>query len=183
MPVRRVQKSLAALTLIVAVAVPVARLEGRAARAGADTIAAARAIRFLNDANRGRFILQFLHFGTEYRGHPLVTMRDGSVVRELSGGAFAVFYDFAWDADGRTIVGFVFDRAGRLRDLEVVDTNAVLAQPFRMANAAIGVVGAVGLDAMREDLTRSELALARELISAADAKRLLVLLLALQQAA
>ncbi len=67
--------------------------------------------------------------------------------------------------------------------MQVTYTNAVLNQPFLVANAAIQILGNLVIDNYKDRMSREQLRLAREFIDHANAKGLLELALTLGESA
>lgn len=145
-----------------------------------------KADRFLNTPKTGEYVLGFVHLGATYRGHTLKEIRrvvdgDGEAVP----GEFALVYRFDWETSdaGETDVAFLCNRDGDVTQARVLRTNAVLQQPFAFADAAIQVVGAIVLDAFRDQLSEEDQRIVARLIQNSDSKGLLTVGLILRQAA
>ncbi len=156
-----------------------------AARAGGDVDQKAvdRAHDFLKMEKCGRDILGYVHFGAKYKDHnykEIRTVKDAE--GKLRKGYFALIYTFEWEDDGETNVAFLCDPAGKIYRVQIVDTNAVLQQPFLTANVAIKVLGNLLAEAFKEKMTKAERKDLQKLIDDADAKAMLEWSLAFQQA-
>jgi hypothetical protein len=171
---KRSLPALGALGLMAALVAP--------AQAG-DQKAVDRAHNFLKTEQRGKDVLSFLHFGTEYRGHKYLesrTVKDGN--GKLIPGHFGLIYRFDWANDGWTKLGFLCDAKGNVYKVQVVDTNAILSQPFTVANLSIQVLGNAILQAFKNDLNADQKAQLQMLINNADSKAMLEWSLKIQQA-
>ena len=139
--------------------------------------------RFLATAERGREVLGYVHFGARYDGHTYlktVFVNDGNGRR--IDGHFALVYRFRWEGDGITDVGYLCDSRGRVYAVQVMYTNAVLSQPFFLANAAIKGLGNLFIGAFEDKMNRDERRLVQGLVDDADAKGLLEWSLRFEQA-
>ncbi len=142
---------------------------------------------FLDKQKTGKFILGYAHLGANYTDHNAKSVRyvkDGDGDGDVIPGKFALVYRFDWNASGAgwTNLAFICDRQGNVE--EVVDlqqTNAILQQPFLVANATIQTLGNVLIEALKDDMSESDLRIMRRLIDAADSKGLLGFGLKLQQ--
>jgi hypothetical protein len=138
--------------------------------------------RFLAPAARGREVLSYVHFGARYDGHQYlrtVPVNDGNGRRVY--GHFALVYRFRWEGDGITDLGYLCDSRGRVYGVQVMYTNAILSQPFFLANTAIKSLGNLLIDAFEEKMNTDERRLVRGLVDDADAKGLLEWSLKFQQ--
>lgn len=147
-----------------------------------DQKAIGRAHTFLKGAKRGREILGYVHFGTKYVRHKyaetrFVTDGDGKKVP----GHFALIYTFDWNADGTSDVAFLCDRRGNVYEVQVIDHNAVINQPFGVANATIQILGNLIIEAFKDQMTADEKRQIQKAVDGADAKSLLEMSLKLQQ--
>jgi hypothetical protein len=141
-----------------------------------------RAGKFLDGAQRGRHILGYMHLGTKYAGHKYtetkyVTDRAGKKIP----GQFALVYAYDWNDDGTTQVAFLCDRRGNIYEVQVLDSNAVINQPFALANASIKLLGSVIIEAFKDQMTAEQRKQVQKAVDDADAKRLLEMSLTLQQ--
>jgi hypothetical protein len=141
-----------------------------------------RAHAFLKTTQRGRDVLGFAHAGTRYMGHKY---KDSRFVTDLEGkripGRFALVYTYDWNDDGWTELAFLCDRRGNVYQVQVVDTNAVLNQPFAVANATIKILGNLLIEAFKDNMTADERKQVQKAVDDADAKGLLEMSLKLQQ--
>jgi hypothetical protein len=141
-----------------------------------------RAHNFLRSASRGRFVNNFVHFGTKYAQHDFkawgpVADGNGKLVR----GEFYLDYSFDWDRDGATDVRFFCDRRGNIKSITVVNTNAILAQPYLAANAGIKILGNLVIEALTDKLSDADRKDLQKAVDDADAENLLLKALQLQQ--
>jgi hypothetical protein len=154
------------------------------AQAGEDSAqrSAIAAHDFLKTRQRGKDILDYVHFGATYRGHEYVETRsvvDGAGLPVE--GRFALVYRFYWENDGVTDVAFLCDPRGSVYAVKVTYTNAVLSQPFALANVTIQVLGNVLIRAYQDKMTGFERRMVQKLVDNADAKGLLEWSLRFQQ--
>jgi hypothetical protein len=134
-----------------------------------------RADNFLSAADRGREILNFVHFGAEYHGHEFVKTVD------LSDGDFALVYRYHWEESGVTDVAFLCNARGDFQSVEIVRSNAELSQPFLAANVTIKMVGSALLEANKRTMSRDDQNQLQALVDSADAKGILEWLLRYEQ--
>ncbi len=135
------------------------------------------ATRLLNEKDRAKAVLQFLHFGSNYSSHKLtgsgnVNNRNGTEIP----GHFYLEYKYDWKVPGdtgTTTVSFFFNDKGTLTEIQVDSTDAVLNQPFLLADASIKILGEALYDGIKDKLSDSDRKLFRKLVDAADAKGLL----------
>lgn len=130
---------------------------------------------FLGNQQTAVNVLDFVHFGTGYRGHEFLGAEQGVD----SQGDFALVYRYYWADDGETDISFTCNPAGRVFAARVVRTNAVLAPPFVWANFSIQVVGRMVIDS-DQNMSKADRDLALKLIDQADAQGLLNLWLRMQ---
>lgn len=135
---------------------------------------------FLDTRQSASSILDFVHFGADYRGHQFlhatqVVDRNNNVIA----GEFALVYRYYWADDGKTDLTFFCSPSGQILEARVTSTNAVWNQPFALANLSIQVVGrmVVNSDHNMSDEDRKEII---ELVDRADAQGLLNLWLRMQ---
>ena len=138
---------------------------------GVNPQAVARAQAFLNPADRGKEILNFIHLDKTYRSHEyLETMA-------YDYGRFDLVYKFHWsdleNAPDYTDVTFHCDRTGTVESVSTGDTTAKISQPFAAANLTINVVGNLVFTALKDELTEGDQREVKQLIDRADAKALL----------
>jgi len=136
-----------------------------------------RAQAFLNANTRGRDVLSYVHAGSTYRGH---TYQQRVGVKGKPGD-FALIYRFNWENDGISDVAFLCDGAGIVYEVQVTYTNAVLQQPFAVANLSINLLGNALLGAFRNQMQPEEIQRAQQFIDSANARALLGMSLRLQQ--
>ena len=134
----------------------------------------------LDKQQNGQSILEFLHFGADYHGHMFL---EESSVNDRYGNDVpserALVYRYHWADDGVTDVAFFYDARGNIVGSSIVKTNAVLSQPFGLANLSIKVVGRMVVDS-DDKMSDADRKLALELIDDADAHGLLNLWLSTQ---
>jgi hypothetical protein len=148
-----------------------------------DQKALRRAHDFLKTDKRGRHILAYMHFGRTYVDHNYketryVTDKEGKRKK----GHFALVYTYEWKDDGETEVAFLCDAKGKVYEVKVLDSNAIINQPFAMANATVQLLGNLIIEAFKDNMTAAERKDLQKLVDAADAKGMLELSLKLQQA-
>ena len=167
--------------LIVVVAAAVALLSS-AARAEVSQSAINRAHQQLVKKQTGLDILGFVHFGAAYKGHTYTATR---AVVDANGktrpGHFGLVYSFEWEDNGVTEVGFLCDHKGNVYDMVIVKTNAILQQPFAVADLMIEILSEAILSAIGDDLSATDKKVVRQLIEAADSKRLLLFFISMSQ--
>jgi hypothetical protein len=140
-----------------------------AAHAEAPDSSVNRAHDVLKQAATGRDILSLLHFGAKYKDHNYVK----TMAVRNNPDDFALVYRFEWEDDGITDLAVLCDRGGHPYEVRVLHTNAVISQPFKLAEAAIQVVGNVILDAVGKNVADDDRAAIRKAINNADGKALL----------
>jgi hypothetical protein len=143
--------------------------------------------RLMNDKSRAKGILLFLHFGATYVDHNLTDSGNVTLNGKILPGHFFLAYTFDWKVGqdgGATTIQFFFDDNGALTTVKVARTNAILNQPFALANVGIKALGEVikGSDGFK-NMSATEQRLIGDLIDTANAKGLLELILALDLAA
>lgn len=145
-----------------------------------------KASRFIGSRSSGEYVLGFVHFGATYKRHKYlgnlpVKDRFGKAIP----GEFAAVYEYDWDANGpgNTHVAFLCDKNGKVEDVRVLKTNAVLHQPFVAANATIQLLGAVIVEAFKDQFTAEDKRLLEKLLQNADSEGLLEFGLTFRQAA
>ncbi len=116
-------------------------------------------------------------YATEYVETLPVFDRAGNRIE----GNFKLVYRFRWEDDGATDVAFVCDAKGNLYAVQVVRTNAVLSQPFVLADAAIQVLGNLAIEANKDKMSPRERKLVQSFVDNADAHGLLEWSLRFQQ--
>ncbi len=143
-----------------------------------------KANRFIGQSTTARYVLGYAHFGANYSSHQMDSVR---YVKDEFGtsvpGKFALVYRYRWDANGagNTNLAFICDRDGNVERVEVLGTDAILHQPFLAADATTQTLGAVLIEAFKENLSPAELRLARRMVENADSQGLLGLGLRVQQ--
>jgi hypothetical protein len=131
---------------------------------------------FLDDANRGKAMLNYLHMGARYRGHEFIK---GSRIADADG--FELLYRFRWEDDGVTDLAFQCNRRGYVTSVSVVNSNAKLSPPFLLATVSIKLLGAAIMDSYKDKLTDDQKRQLQQLINEADAKGMLEWALRLEQ--
>ena len=151
-------------------------LLGAAAGANAaDAGAVAKAKAYVDPADTGKVILNYVHMGSRYGGHNFVETRnvqDGQA--RILAGYFALIYRFNWENDGATDVAFLCTPAGKIYDIQTTWTNAVLNQPYLTANLTIQVLGNARMELFKNNMQEDERRELQQLINGADARGLLV---------
>lgn len=145
--------------------------------------AVTEAHQYLNTAQNGRYILGFVHFGAQYRGHEYVktlAVKNGN--EDTVAGHFALVYRFHWEEDGITDVAFLCDARGRVYKVQAMSTNAFLSPPFGLAQISISLLGNIVMDAYKDKMSASDRRFFRKLVDDADAKAMLEWSLAFDQA-
>ena len=135
---------------------------------------------FLDSRENATSILEFVHFRADYRGHRF--LRATQVVDEqgnLISGEFALVYRYFWADDGWTDLAFFCDSFGQVLSARAIATNAVISQPFALANLSIEIVSRIVVNS-DDKMSDSDRRKAIELIDQADANGLLNLWLRLQ---
>jgi hypothetical protein len=124
-----------------------------------------RAHNFLKAEQRGKEILNVLHFGADYLSHRYFA------VKTFDDGSFALGYTFKWRTtdDGYTNVAFVCDADGNVQRVIVLDTDAVINRPFVFANLSIKLLGQLLLEHHRDKMSESDRRRLQQLVNDADA--------------
>lgn len=135
-----------------------------------------RADRFLKTEDIGKTTLNFVHFGADYHGHQYLN------TVALGDGAFKLVYRFHWEDDGITDVGYLCDSRGNIYGVQIGDSNAVVNQPFLLANGAIKLLGNALIELYKDQLTTNQRSVVQDLVDKADAHGLLEWSLKFQQA-
>ena len=141
-----------------------------------------RASTYLDKQNVGKDVLSFVHFGADYKGHAFVnrcTVVDQNGKPQAD--KFALIYRFTWENDGVTDVAFLCNDAGAIYYVKVVKTNAVLQQPFSVADMTIHALGDALIKAMGDNLKEQDRAELKRLIDSSDSRGLLMAYLRLGQ--
>jgi hypothetical protein len=141
-----------------------------------------RADRFLRTADIGKTTLSFVHFGADYHGHAYqktlpVRGEDGAPVD----GLFKLVYRYHWENDGVTDVAYLCDRRGDVYAVQIPYSNAVLSQPFLLANGAIQILGNALIALYKDQMTENQRGIVQALVDKADAHGLLEWSLKFQQ--
>ncbi|HVU44883.1 MAG TPA: hypothetical protein VHD85_02090 [Terracidiphilus sp.] len=139
-----------------------------------------RAYSILQNRQNATDILSFVHFGATYNSHEYLQTRsvvDGS--GNPIDGDFALVYRFHWEGDGVTDIAFFCHSSGQIYKSQIVRTNALLSQPFALANLSIQMVGRMVVNS-DDRMSNSDRELAIKLIDDADAHGLLDLWLTMQ---
>jgi hypothetical protein len=147
-----------------------------------DQAAVNRAHDFLKTEKRGRDILSYVHFGSKYRGHTYKETRYVTTAGKQVPGHFALVYNFDWEDDGKTHVGFLCDARGNIYEVKVVWTNAVFNQPWLTANATIKVLGNLLIEVFKDKMSPADRREVQKLVDDANAKGMLEWSLKFQQA-
>jgi hypothetical protein len=139
-----------------------------------DALAVQRAHDLLDGEGTGRFVLQFVHLGQDYTNHSFVELRrvtggDGAVLPK----EFALEYRYTWNHDDKTTMMFFFDADGRFTHLQVLDTTAILHQPFAFAGAATQLLASTALTFGGENMTAEEKQQTQYAADHADGKTML----------
>ena len=145
-----------------------------------------RAAKFVGARGTGDYVLSFMHLGADYRSHKYldtryVTDSDGDRIP----GEFAVCYRFTWytSDEGETDVAFFCDPDGTVTGMKVLRTNAVIQQPFAIADATIQIVSAALMEAFGDEMTSEDRRIVSRLIQNADSKGLMEMGIRFRQAA
>lgn len=149
-----------------------------------DSAATSRARAFLGGRAMGTYILSFVHLGATFRGQTFVKQVPvyGVDNRQIA-GEFALIFDLGWDANGggSTRIAYVCDRTGRVTDVQVQSTTAVLQQPFAFADATIQIVGTALIESFRDRMSADDIRQAETLVRTANSEGLLEMGIALRQ--
>lgn len=134
-----------------------------------------RAGTYLDKREVGKDVLSFVHFGADYKGHAFLNR---CTVVDENGKAmpdkFALVYRFNWENDGVTDVAFFCDSSGAIYYVKVIKTNAVVQQPFAVANMTIQVLGEAMIKAMGDNLKEQDRAELKRLIDSSDSHGMLM---------
>ena len=144
-----------------------------------------RAHAFLGKESEGNFILWYVHLGANYNRHEIQSVRKITDENErVIPGKFALVYRYVWDASGtgNTDVAFICDAKGNVQDVRVLSTDAVLQQPFLVADATIQILGNALIEAFRDDMKESDIRRIQGLVDSANSEGLLELSLVIRQA-
>jgi len=144
-----------------------------------------RAGEFLDKRSTGDFVLGYAHFGAKYTDHKVQHLR---YVKDRNDnvlpGKFALVYRYNWEASGSgtTDIGFICDREVNVEDVVVLGTNAVLQQPFLVADATIKALGNLIIEGFKDQMTRSDVRTVQRLVDSANSEGLLEFALKIRQA-
>jgi hypothetical protein len=157
--------------MFVAATVLLAGLAGNVVHADPSREAVKKISNYLDQKSSAETILSVVHMGTEYKGHEFLA------IHAVTGkpNNFALDYRYKWSDDGETDLRFFCEGDGSVYNVQVLKTNAVLNQPFALAQASIKIISQVLLN--NSDVTAEQRAAIQKLIDAEDAKGLLVLML------
>ena len=84
-----------------------------------------------------------------------------------------LIYRFWWADDGITDAGFLCDLSGRVQQVQVISTNAVLSQPFLFANASLKLLAAAILEELKDHMSTAERKLLKWMVDNSNSKMLL----------
>jgi hypothetical protein len=124
--------------------------------------------RRLNTTASAKTVVSVVHFGTAYRGHRC--LREDDVPGKPED--FALVIRYFWSDDGQTDLSFLCHKDGSIYDVQVVASNAVISQPFSVAQASLKMVGQALLEPTAA--TPEQKARGQQILAAADAKTLLL---------
>jgi hypothetical protein len=131
---------------------------------------------FLENDDRGKQIVGFLHLLTDYHGYEYrETLAAGRK------GQFDLVYRYKWADDGITDVAFRCDGEGYVDGVRVVSTNAVFAVPFVFAKIGFEYFANNVIDIIKDLMTPEQLSRAERFVDQVDAKSLLELCLWVEQ--
>jgi hypothetical protein len=153
------------------------------AAAQPDQKAVARAYRFLSTNQRAEATLNFVHFGTDYKGQKYLGKNDNIVDSSGSpiAGHFALIYRLFWNDDGVTDIVYFCDANGKVSEVKIDKTNAVGNKPFLWANVSIQLLGNLLIEAYKDKLSEDDRQQLHKLVDNADAHGLLELSLKIDQ--
>jgi hypothetical protein len=140
-----------------------------------------RAHDFLKTAARGRDVLSYVHFGASYQGHSHLETRRVTRNGQTVPGHFALLYHYDWENNGKTDVAFLYDAKGAVYEVQIVRTNAILQQPFVVANGTIKVLGNLLVQAFKDQMSDAQQKELQKIVDDADAKAMLEWSLKFQQ--
>ena len=144
-----------------------------------------RAQAFLGKRVIGDFVTGYVHLGASYTTHEVQSVRYVTDENDKKiPGKFALVYRYKWDASGtgNTDIAFVCDPKGNVEDVRVLGTDAVLQEPFLVADATIQILGNVMIEAFREKMTDADVRRVQRLVDAANSEGLLEFSLMFRQA-
>jgi hypothetical protein len=152
------------------------------ARADESSKAIQRARSFLDSESVGRDVLTLVHMGARYDGHEFNSVQKVNQADEILRGHFALIYDFRWEGDGLTKLAFICDPRGHVYGVQVLDSNGVINTPFALSKLSLDVVGNGLVEAFKDQMSSQDRARLKALISNADPKAMLEMLLQIRQA-
>jgi hypothetical protein len=128
-----------------------------------------KAYRFLQNTDRGHEMLTFLHFGATYLSHSYI---GGNAYDD---GSFRLIFKFRWNTteDGFTDVAFFCDANGNFRNLEAIRTDAIINQPFAMADLSVKLLGQIIIDGYKDKISADDRRRLQRLVDDADSHKLL----------
>ena len=144
------------------------------AAAQTDERAVARTYQFLNNADRAKATLNFVHFGTDYKGQEYrgkTNVIDNS--KRVIPGHFTLTFRLFWNDDGYTDVVYFCDMNGRIYEVQIGDTNAEGNKPFLWANVSIQLLGNFLIEAYKDKLSDDDRRQLHKFVADADAHGLL----------
>ncbi len=131
---------------------------------------------FLENEDRGKQIVGFVHLLTDYHGYEY---RETLAVGRR--GQFDLVYRYKWADDGITDVAFRCDAEGYVDGVRVVSTNAVFAIPFAGAQLGFQYFANEVIDMIKDFMTPEQRSRAQKFVDQLDAKSLLELCLWVEQ--
>lgn len=143
-----------------------------------------RAQAFLGKGAIGDFVTGYVHLGASYTTHEVQSVRYVTDENnKLIPGKFALVYCYKWDASGagNTDIAFICDPKGNVEDVRVLGTDALLQQPFLVADATIHILGNVMIEAFKEQMTEADIRRVHRLVDAASSEGLLEFALVMRQ--
>jgi hypothetical protein len=140
-----------------------------------------RAHDFLKTAARGRDVLSYVHFGASYQGHSYLETRRVTRNGQTVPGHFALLYHYDWENGGKTDIAFLCDAKGAVYEVQIVKHNAILQQPFTLANAAVKALGSLLVQAFQGQMSDAQQKELQKIVDDADAKAMLEWSLKFQQ--
>lgn len=140
-----------------------------------------KAHEFLKTESNGRYVLGFVHFGARYNGHSVVERRSVMNNGRTVPGHFALLYDFNWENDGATRLGFLCDEDGDVYGVQVIKTNAILSPPYSLAKLSISLLSELILEAFKDDISSADRKELQTFVRSADPESILELGLKLRQ--
>lgn len=138
--------------------------------------AVARADHFLSTDRRAKATLNYVHFGTDYRGQQFRRIADVT-----NDGEFSLVYRLFWNDDGVTDIAYFCHANGTVYGVKIAYTNAEGNVPFLWANVSIQVLGNLFIEAYKDKLSDDDRKLLQKMVDNADAKGMLEWSLRLDQ--